>query len=113
MDWVSRLASVQLAFGSDGRSPSARSRCFCSGGFTGYRRIDGGSWTPCNNIHRGIRSLDAYPHAGYRRPIVERLSIARLGTRGDGVAGTPAGPLYAPYTLPGETGEFQQWPGHA
>ena len=45
--------------------------------------------------------------------MVERLSIARLGARGDGVADTPAGPLYVPYTLPGEIAEVDQWPGHA
>ena len=44
--------------------------------------------------------------------MVERLSIARLGSRGDGVADTPAGALYVPYTLPGETAEVDQWPGH-
>ncbi len=31
--------------------------------------------------------------------------IASLGHRGDGVAATPQGPLYAPFTLPGETVE--------
>ncbi len=30
-------------------------------------------------------------------------TIAKLGRRGDGIAETPAGPLYVPYTLPGET----------
>ncbi len=35
--------------------------------------------------------------------MVERLTIAKLGRRGDGIAETPAGPLYVPYTLPGET----------
>lgn len=44
--------------------------------------------------------------------MVERLSIARLGSRGDGVADTPAGALYVPYTLPGETAEVDRWPGH-
>ena len=44
--------------------------------------------------------------------MVERLSIARLGARGDGVADTPAGPLYVPYTLPGEIAEVDPWPGH-
>ena len=43
----------------------------------------------------------------------ERLLIARLGRRGDGIADTPAGPIYVPYTLPGETAEVEQWPGHA
>ena len=44
--------------------------------------------------------------------MVERLLIARIGHRGDGIAETPAGPLYVPYTLPGETAEVESWPGH-
>ena len=44
--------------------------------------------------------------------MIERLEIARVGRRGDGIAETPAGPLYVPYTLPGETAEVDQWPGH-
>lgn len=42
----------------------------------------------------------------------ERLTINRLGHRGDGIAETPAGPVYVPYTLPGETVEVEDWPGH-
>ncbi len=38
--------------------------------------------------------------------------IARLGSRGDGIADTPAGALYVPYALPGETIEVDPWPGH-
>jgi 23S rRNA (uracil1939-C5)-methyltransferase len=44
--------------------------------------------------------------------MVERLAIARIGRRGDGIADTPSGPLYVPYTLPGETAEVDAWPGH-
>ena len=44
--------------------------------------------------------------------MTERLVIARLGRRGDGIADTAAGPIYAPYTLPGETVEVDRWPGH-
>lgn len=36
------------------------------------------------------------------RRVTEQLTIIRLGHRGDGVADTPAGPVYVPYTLPGE-----------
>jgi 23S rRNA (uracil1939-C5)-methyltransferase len=43
--------------------------------------------------------------------VIERLDIARVGRRGDGIAETPAGPLYVPYTLPGETAEVDEWPG--
>lgn len=32
-----------------------------------------------------------------------RLTIDRLGARGDGIADTPDGPVYVPYALPGET----------
>lgn len=38
--------------------------------------------------------------------------IARLAHRGDGVADTPSGPLYVPYTLPGEIVEVEPAPGH-
>jgi 23S rRNA (uracil1939-C5)-methyltransferase len=44
--------------------------------------------------------------------LTERLAIDRLAHRGDGVAETPAGPLYVPYTLPGETVEVESVPGH-
>src|SRR5712671_6802253 len=44
--------------------------------------------------------------------MVERLEIKRLGRRGDGIADTPAGPLYVPYVLPGETAEVDVWRGH-
>jgi 23S rRNA (uracil1939-C5)-methyltransferase len=44
--------------------------------------------------------------------MVERLTIARLGRRGDGVADTPDGPIFVPFALPGETVEVEAWPGH-
>jgi 23S rRNA (uracil1939-C5)-methyltransferase len=44
--------------------------------------------------------------------VVERLVIDRLGHRGDGIAETPAGPVYVPYVLPGETVEVEPIPGH-
>jgi len=44
--------------------------------------------------------------------MVERLVIDRLGARGEGVADTPAGPRYVPYTLPGETVDVDSWSGH-
>ncbi|MBV9262481.1 MAG: RNA methyltransferase, partial [Pseudolabrys sp.] len=34
--------------------------------------------------------------------MTERLTIARLGHRGDGIADTANGPVYVPFTLPGE-----------
>jgi len=44
--------------------------------------------------------------------VVERLAIDRLGHRGDGIADAPAGALYVPYVLPGETVEVERVPGH-
>ena len=35
--------------------------------------------------------------------MAERLTIAKVGHRGDGVADTRTGPVFVPYTLPGET----------
>jgi 23S rRNA (uracil1939-C5)-methyltransferase len=44
--------------------------------------------------------------------VPERLTIARLGHRGDGVAETPQGPIYVPYTLPGEVVTVESVAGH-
>ncbi|MGB8529278.1 MAG: RNA methyltransferase, partial [Rhodoplanes sp.] len=44
--------------------------------------------------------------------MIEHLTIARLGKRGDGIAETPGGPIYVPYALPGETVEVEDWHGH-
>jgi 23S rRNA (uracil1939-C5)-methyltransferase len=44
--------------------------------------------------------------------MTEQLTIARLGHRGDGVADTPAGPVFVPYTLPGETVTVEPVAGH-
>ncbi len=44
--------------------------------------------------------------------MIEHLTISRLGIRGDGVADTPGGPVYVPYTLPGELVEVEPFPGH-
>jgi 23S rRNA (uracil1939-C5)-methyltransferase len=44
--------------------------------------------------------------------VIERLVIARLGHRGDGIADGREGSIYVPGTLPGETVEVDAWPGH-
>ena len=44
--------------------------------------------------------------------VIERLAIVRLGHRGDGIAEGPEGAIYVPGTLPGETAEVENWPGH-
>jgi 23S rRNA (uracil1939-C5)-methyltransferase len=44
--------------------------------------------------------------------MIERLEIVALGSRGDGIANGPDGPIYVPCTLPGEIIEVDAWPGH-
>ncbi len=44
--------------------------------------------------------------------MIERLVIARLGHRGDGIAESPAGAIYVPGALPGETVEVEGVAGH-
>jgi 23S rRNA (uracil1939-C5)-methyltransferase len=44
--------------------------------------------------------------------MVERLVISAIGRHGDGIAETPAGSIYVPYVLPGETAEVDAWAGH-
>ncbi|HYC15797.1 MAG TPA: RNA methyltransferase [Pseudolabrys sp.] len=44
--------------------------------------------------------------------MTEQFHIVRLGHRGDGIADTPEGPIYVPYTLPGETVTVEPVAGH-
>ena len=44
--------------------------------------------------------------------MVERLTIARLGRRGDGIADTSDGAAFVPFALPGETVAVERSPGH-
>jgi 23S rRNA (uracil1939-C5)-methyltransferase len=44
--------------------------------------------------------------------VTEQLAIAHLGHRGDGIADTPAGARYVPYTLPGEIVTVEPVAGH-
>lgn len=44
--------------------------------------------------------------------MVERLAIERLGHRGDGIADTAGGPLYVPYTVPGDVVDAEPVSGH-
>lgn len=44
--------------------------------------------------------------------MIEHLTISRFGIRGDGVVDTPGGPVFVPYTLPGEVVEVEPFPGH-
>ena len=65
---------------------------------------------PVRLAHRRRRRQ---PRILHRRPtLVEHLTIDHIGRHGDGVALTKAGPVYVPYTLPGEIVEVEPWPGH-
>lgn len=44
--------------------------------------------------------------------MTEQLTIDRLGHRGDGIANTNTGPVFVPYTLPGEVVTVEQIDGH-
>ena len=44
--------------------------------------------------------------------MTERIVIDHIAHRGDGEADTPDGPVFVPYTLPGETVEVERVPGH-
>jgi 23S rRNA (uracil1939-C5)-methyltransferase len=44
--------------------------------------------------------------------MTERLTITRVGHRGDGIADTPEGPVFVPYALPGEIVEVEPVSGH-
>ena len=42
------------------------------------------------------------------KPQIERLVIDHIGHRGDGIAHSPEGPVFVPYSLPGETVEAER-----
>src|SRR5450631_1117222 len=44
--------------------------------------------------------------------MTEQLTIGRIGHRGDGVADTNVGPVFVPYTLPGEVVTVERIEGH-
>jgi len=44
--------------------------------------------------------------------VIEQLVIARLAHRGDGMSDGPAGAIYVPGALPGETVEVEGVAGH-
>lgn len=44
--------------------------------------------------------------------VTEQMTIQRLGHRGDGMVDSPRGPVYVPYTLPGETVTVDAVAGH-
>jgi len=44
--------------------------------------------------------------------MTEQLAIARIGHRGDGIADTNTGPVFVPYTLPGEVVTVERIEGH-
>jgi len=52
------------------------------------------------------------PNSCWGPCVTEQLTIVRLGHRGDGIADTAAGPVYVPYTLPGETVTVEAVAGH-
>jgi 23S rRNA (uracil1939-C5)-methyltransferase len=52
------------------------------------------------------------PNSCWEPRVTEQLTIARLGHRGDGIADTAEGPVYVPYTLPGETVTVEPVAGH-
>src|SRR5262245_6780787 len=73
------------------------------------RRSAGVSWKRSN---RRSPAEMATSNSCLELRVTEQLTISRLGHRGDGIADTPDGPVYVPYTLPGETVTAQQVAGH-
>ena len=53
--------------------------------------------------NRTLRTSQAQPGRSIvAAPVVQELTIAAMGARGDAVANGPTGPIYAPFALPGE-----------
>jgi len=52
------------------------------------------------------------PNSWSGRCVTEQVTISGLGHRGDGIVATPSGPVYVPYTLPGEIVTVESVAGH-
>ena len=52
------------------------------------------------------------PNSSSGQCVTEQLRITGLGHRGDGISVTAEGPVYVPYTLPGETVTVESVAGH-
>src|SRR5687767_12475547 len=61
---------------------------------------------------RPSKAVMATANSSSVRDVPERLTVTRMGHRGDAIADTPEGPLYVPYALPGETVAVEPEPGH-
>src|SRR5262245_65611122 len=61
---------------------------------------------------RPFKVATAMPSSCWGPRVTERLNIIGLGHRGDGVANTSEGPVYVPFTLPGETVTVETVAGH-
>jgi 23S rRNA (uracil1939-C5)-methyltransferase len=59
-----------------------------------------------------LPAATATPNSCSGQRVTEKLTITGLGHRGDGVAQTPAGPVFVPYTLPGEVVTVEPVTGH-
>ena len=57
------------------------------------------------------RRIACWAPFALRHSVPERLTIARLAHRGDGIAETPGGPVHIPYALPGEAVDVDAQPG--
>src|SRR4051794_8197545 len=63
--------------------------------------------------HRRSKAARGIANSCSERGVTERLTIVRIGHRGDGVADTPDGPVFVPYTLPGEVVDAEPFPDHS
>src|SRR4051794_24889542 len=82
---------------------ATRSRCSLD-------RWAGGYWA---SSPRQSPAATAIANSYWVPRVAERLAIARMGRRGDGIADTPAGPAYVPFTLPGEVATTEPIAGQA
>ena len=60
-------------------------------------------WRVLETIASPIKAATETSNSCLEPCVTEQLTISRLGHRGDGIAETPEGAVYVPYTLPGET----------
>ena len=105
--WLVALVKPQFEVGREGvgkggivRSEALRRQALDEVAGVFRARSRAGAWRAPSR--RRSRASPAMSNFCWARAMRLELTIDRLGAQGDGIADTPDGPVYVPFTLPGE-----------
>jgi hypothetical protein len=107
-----RADQAAVRSGAEAREERHRARSGgARGGVRGHRPLHSARVEVAASFRRRSKAARAIANSCSGRGVTERLTISRLGHRGDGIADTPDGPLYVP-TRCRRDGGGRAVPGH-